>query len=203
MKLYFSPGACSLAPHIALREAGIEFEAVKTNTRERSTSDGSDFLAVNPKGYVPALLLDSGESLTECQAILHYIADRKPEAGLLPAAGSMAYYRALEWLSFIATELHKGLGPIFRPGSPEDLKASTRDRIGGRLSWVSTQLDGREFAVGDAFTVVDAYLYVVIGWLRPAGLDPERWPVLRDYHARIGQRPAVRAARQAEGLPAA
>lgn len=201
MKLYFSPGACSLAPHIALHEAGLHFDAIKTNTRERSTSDGSDFLAVNPKGYVPALLLDSGESLTECPAILHYIADRKPASGLLPPAGSMEYYRVLEWLAFIATELHKGLGPIFRPGTPEELKASTRERIAARLSWVASRIEGREFAVGNHFTIADAYLYVVAGWLRLAGLDPERWPALRDYHARIGQRPAVKAARQAEGLP--
>ncbi|MCC7489787.1 MAG: glutathione transferase GstA [Gammaproteobacteria bacterium] len=202
MKLYFSPGACSLAPHIVLHELGLPFQAVKTNTRERSTSDGSDFLAVNPKGYVPALLLDSGESLTECPAILQYLADRRPGSGLLPPAGTMAYYRTLEWLAFTATELHKGLGPIFRPGTPEDLKASTRERIAGRFDFVAGQLAGRDFAVGTAFTIADAYLYVVIGWMKPAGLDRERWPVLRDYHARIGARPAVRAARQAEGLPA-
>ncbi len=201
MKLYFSPGACSLAPHIVLHEAGIEHEAIKTNTRERSTSDGSDFLRVNPKGYVPALLLDSGESLTECAAILHYLADRKPGSGLLPAAGTMDYYRVLEWVSFVATELHKGFGPIFRPGTPDDIKAATRERVAVRLSWTTDQLIGRDFAVGRQFTIADAYLYVVLGWMKPAGVDRERWPVLRDYHAHIGARPAVQAARRAEGLP--
>jgi len=202
MKLYFSPGACSLAPHIVLHEAGIAFQAVKTNTRERSTSDGSDFLRVNPKGYVPALLLDNGESLTECPAILQYLADLRPESGLLPPARSMDHYRVLEWVAFVATELHKGFGPIFRPGTPDDLKASTRERVAGRLDYSSRQLEGRAFAVGTQFTIADAYLYVVLGWMKPAGLDRERWPVLRDYHARIGARPAVKAARQAEGLPA-
>ena len=201
MKLYFSPGACSLAPHIVLHEAGLAFQAVKTNTRERSTSDGSDFLRVNPKGYVPALLLDNGESLTECPAILQYLADLRPESGLLPPARSMDYYRVLEWVAFVATELHKGFGPIFRPGTPDDLKASTRERVAGRLDYSSRQLDGRDFAVGTRFTIADAYLYVVLGWMKPAGLDRDRWPVLRDYHARIGARPAVKAARQAEGLP--
>lgn len=201
MKLYFSPGACSLAPHIVLHEAGLAFQAVKTNTRERSTSDGSDFLRVNPKGYVPALLLDNGESLTECPAILQYLADLRPESGLLPPARSMDHYRVLEWVAFVATELHKGFGPIFRPGTPDDLKASTRERVAGRLDYSSRQLEGRDFAVGTQFTIADAYLYVVLGWMKPAGLDRERWPVLRDYHARIGARPAVKAARQAEGLP--
>lgn len=201
MKLYFSPGACSLAPHIVLHEAGLAFQAVKTNTRERSTSDGSDFLRVNPKGYVPALLLDNGESLTECPAILQYLADLRPESGLLPPAPSMDHYRVLEWVAFVATELHKGFGPIFRPGTPDDLKASTRERVAGRLDYSSRQLEGRDFAVGTQFTIADAYLYVVLGWMKPAGLDRERWPVLRDYHARIGARPAVKAARQAEGLP--
>lgn len=201
MKLYFSPGACSLAPHIVLHEAGLAFQAVKTNTRERSTSDGSDFLRVNPKGYVPALLLDNGESLTECPAILQYLADLRPESGLLPPVRSMDYYRVLEWVAFVATELHKGFGPIFRPGTPDDLKASTRERVAGRLDYSSRQLEGRDFAVGTQFTIADAYLYVVLGWMKPAGLDRDRWPVLRDYHARIGARPAVKAARQAEGLP--
>ena len=201
MKLYFSPGACSLAPHIALREAGLDFEAVKTNTREKTTSDGSDWTKVNPKNYVPALLLDSGEVLTEVTAILQYIADRRPDLGLMPPAGSMEHYRALEGLGFIATELHKGFGPIFRPGTAEDFKAVTRERVAGRLSYAADQLIGRDFAVGRNFTSADAYLYVILGWTKAAGVDRERWPVLQAYHARIGERPAVKAARAAEGLP--
>jgi glutathione S-transferase len=200
MKLYFSPGACSLAPHIALREAGLEFELVKTNTRDRTTSDGSDWLRVNPKGYVPALMLDDGEVLTEVPAVLQYIAAQKPDSGLAPAAGTMDRYRFLEWLNFIGTELHKGFAPMFRPGVPEEYKTMSRERLEQRLSYAADQLIGRDFAVGRQFTVADAYLYVVLGWTRPAGLDRERWPVLQAYHARIGERPAVKAARAAEGL---
>jgi glutathione S-transferase len=200
MKLYFSPGACSLAPHIALREAGLDFEAVKTNTREKTTSDGSDWTKVNPKNYVPALLLDNGEVLTEVIAILNYIADRRPDSGLMPPAGSMEHYRVLEWLAFISTELHKGLGPIFRPGTAEDFKATTRERVATRFSYTADQLIGRDVVVGRDFTVADAYLYVILGWTKQAGIDRERWPVLQAYHARIGERPAVKAARAAEGL---
>jgi glutathione S-transferase len=200
MKLYFSPGACSLAPHIALREAGLEFEAVKTNTRERTTADGTDFSRVNPKNYVPALVLDNGDLLTEGPAILQYIGDRKPESGLTPACGTMERYRVQEWLNFTATELHKGFGPLLRPGVPDDFKASARERLEGRLSYVADQLIGRDFLVGRQFTVADAYLYTVLGWTRAGGIERERWPVLQAYHARIGERPAVKAARQAEGL---
>jgi glutathione S-transferase len=200
MKLYFSPGACSLAPHIALIEAGLGFEAIKTNTRDKTTSYGSDFLKVNPKGYVPALVLDNGEVLTEGPAILQYIGDRKPESGLVPACGTMERYRVQEWLNFTATELHKGFGPLLRPGVPEDFKAASRQRVEGRLSFVADQLIGREFVVGRQFTVADAYLYVVLGWTRAVAIERERWPVLQAYHAAIGQRPAVQRARAAEGL---
>jgi glutathione S-transferase len=200
MKLYFSPGACSLAPHIALREAGIEFEAVKTNTREKTTADGSDFLKVNPKGYVPALLLDDGAVLTEGPAILQYIGDRNPGTGVVPACRTMERYRVQEWLNFTATEIHKGFGPLIRPGVPEDFKAASRQRLEGRLSYVADQLIGRDFLVGRQFTVADAYLYVVLGWTRAGGIERERWPVLQAYHAAINARPAVQAARAAEGL---
>jgi glutathione S-transferase len=203
MKLYYSPGACSLAPHIALREAALEFELVKVNTRERSTSDGSDWLAVNPNGYVPALVLDDGEVLTEVAAILQYIADRAPQAGLVPAAGTMDRYRLLEWLNFIATELHKGFAPMFRPGTPDEYKATSRERLELRLGHVAKRMQGREFAVGSRFTVADCYLYVVLGWSRAGGIDRAKWPVLQAYHAKIGERPAVQAARAAEGLPGA
>lgn len=200
MKLYFSPGACSLAPHIALREAGLDFEAVRTNTREKTTADGADFLRLNPKGYVPALLLDDGELLTEGPAILQYIGDRRPESGLVPAPGTMERYRVQEWLNYAATELHKGFGPLLRPGVPEDFRAASRQRLEGRLSYVADQLIGRDFVVGRQFTVADAYLYVVLGWTRAGGIERERWPVLQQYHAAINRRPAVQAARAAEGL---
>lgn len=200
MKLYFSPGACSLAPHIALREAALDFELVKTNTREKTTSDGSDWAKVNPKGYVPALALDNGDVLTEGPAILQYIADRKPESGLIPAPGTTDRYRVQEWLNFVATEMHKGFGPLLRPGVPEDFKATSRQRLEGRFSYAADQLIGRDYLVGSRFTIADAYLYVVVGWTKAGGLDRERWPVLNAYHARIGERAAVKAAREAEGL---
>lgn len=200
MKLYYSPGACSLAPHIALVEAGLGFEAVKTNTREKTSADGADFLRLNPKGYVPALVLDDGQVLTEGPAILQYIGDRRPESGLVPAPGTMERYRVQEWLNFTATELHKGFGPLIRPGVPEDFRAASRQRLEGRLSYVADQLIGRDFVVGRRFTVADAYLYVILGWTRAGGIERERWPVLQAYHAAINARPAVQAARAAEGL---
>ncbi len=200
LKLYYSPGACSLAPHIVLREAGLEFEAIKVDTRQGVTADGADFRKLNPKNYVPVLVLDDDEVLTEGPAILQYIADRKPETGLAPAAGSMERYRVQEWLNFVATELHKGFGPLLRPGVPDDFKASSRARLEGRLSYAADQLIGRDFLVGRSFTIADAYLYVVLGWTRAGGIERERWPVLQAYHARIGERPAVKAARVAEGL---
>lgn len=200
MKLYFSPGACSLAPHIVLHELGIPFESSKTNTRDRTTADGSDWSKVSPSNFVPVLMLDNGERLTEVAVILQYLGDLKPESGLVPPCGTMPRYRVQEWLNFIATELHKGFSPMFRPGTPDAYKEMARERLNVRLSHTADQLIGREFLVGNRFTVADAYLYVVSGWTRAAGIDRERWPVLRDYHARIGERPAVKAAREAEGL---
>lgn len=201
MKLYFSPGACSLAPHIALREAQLDFEPVKFDMRSRKTANGADFSKINPKGYVPVLELDNGEFLTEVAAILQYIADQKPESGLAPPAGTMQRYRLQEWLNFIATEVHKGFSPMFRLDTPEEFKKSARERISSRLSFTADQLIGRDFLVTSQFTVADAYFYTVLSWTRAAGIERERWPVLQTYHARVSERPAVKAARQAEGLP--
>ncbi|MDH5274842.1 MAG: glutathione transferase GstA [Gammaproteobacteria bacterium] len=200
MKLYFSPGACSLAPHITLYEAGLPFTADKVDMRTRRTSDGQDFGAVNPKGYVPALMLDNGDILSECPAILQYVADQKPDAGLAPPAGTLASYRLMEWLSFIATELHKGFAPLLRPGAPEDAKATARDRLGQRFAYVANHMASRQYLVGEHFTVADAYLYTVLTWTRLTGIDLGAWPVLVAYRERIEQRPAVQAARNAEGL---
>ncbi|MEO7385646.1 MAG: glutathione transferase GstA [Gammaproteobacteria bacterium] len=202
MKLYFSPGACSLASHIALIEAGLPFTADKVDMRTRQTSDGRDFTTVNPNGYVPSLELDNGEILNEGQAILQYIADLKPGAQLAPPAGTMPRYRLLEWLSFVSSELHKGFAPLLRPGSPEDVKAATREKLGKRLGYVASHLASRQYLVGDHFTVADAYLYTILTWTRVAGIDLSAWPVLAAYRERIQQRPAVQAARTAEGLKA-
>ena len=200
MKLYYSPGACSLASHIALLEAGLPFTADRVDMRSRQTSDGRDFTTVNPNGYVPSLELDNGEILNEGQAILQYIADRSPGAQLAPPAGSMPRYRLIEWLSFISSELHKGFGPLLRPGGPEDTKVSIRDKLGLRLGYVARHLASRQYLVGDHFTVADAYLYTILTWTRIAGIDLSAWPVLAAYRERIQQRPAVQAARAAEGL---
>lgn len=202
MKLYYSPGACSLASHIALLEAGLPFTADKVDMRTRQTSDGRDFTTVNPNGYVPSLELDNGEILNEGQAILQYVADQKPAAQLAPPPATMPRYRLLEWLSFISSELHKGFGPLLRPGGPEDVKAAARDKLGRRLTYVAGHLASRQYLVGDHFTVADAYLYTILTWTRVAGIDLSAWPVLAAYRERIQQRPAVQAARQAEGLKA-
>ena len=200
MKLYFSPGACSLAPHITLYESGLPFTADKVDMRSRQTSDGQDFRAINPLGYVPALMLDNGDLLNECPAILVYLADQKPDAALAPPAGTMPRYRLLEWLSFISSELHKGFAPLLRPGAPEDAKATTRDRLGQRFAYVASHMASRQYLVGEHFTVADAYLYTVLTWTRMTGIDLSAWPVLAAYRDRIQQRPAVQAARNAEGL---
>jgi glutathione S-transferase len=202
MKLYYSPGACSLASHIALLEAGLPFTADRVDMRTRQTSDGRAFTTVNPNGYVPSLELDNGEILNEGQAILQYIADRSPATQLAPPAGTMPRYRVLEWLSFISSELHKGFGPLLRPGGPEDTKAPIREKLGLRLNFVAQHLASRQYLVGDHFTVADAYLYTILTWTRIAGIDLSAWPVLAAYRERIQQRPAVQAARAAEGLKA-
>jgi glutathione S-transferase len=200
MKLFFSPGACSLASHITLYEAGLPFTAEKVDMRTRKTGDGQDFAAINPKGYVPALRLDDGEYLSEGPAILQYIADRKPDAQLAPPAGTLPRYRLIEWLSFIATELHKGFGPLLRPGAAEDVKTAAVDKLGQRLAYTANHLASRQYLVGEHFTVADAYLYTILTWTRLVGIDLAAWPVLAAYRDRIQQRPAVQAARKAEGL---
>lgn len=201
MKLYFSPGACSLAPHVALREAQIPFEPVRVDLRTKQLkADGGDFFAVNEKGFVPVLELDSGERLTEVAAILQYLGDQRPEAGLVPAAGTMERYRAMEWLNFIATELHKSFSPLFNPRAPEEWKVVVKELLANRFAHVVKRLEGREFALGDRFSVVDAYLYTVLRWSRLVGVDLAAWPVLEAYVARMMARPSVAEALKAEGV---
>lgn len=201
MKLYFSPGACSLAPHIVLRELDLPFELVRVDIKhDKTTADGQDFLAVTPKGYVPALALDDGSVLTEVAALLQYIADLRPQLALAPACGSMERVRLQEWLNFIATELHKGFAPLFNKQASEDWRAAASEQLRKRLSFVADQLGDKPYLMGSRMGVADAYLFVMLLWCKPVNIDLSRWPVLADYKLRMQDRPSVRAAMQAEGL---
>jgi glutathione S-transferase len=199
MKLYFTPGACSLAAHIALREAAIPFELVKTDIRSKKLPDGSDYLAVNPKGYVPALRLDSGELLTENVALLQYIADLNPSARLAPPAGTIDRYRLVEWLAFINSEVHKSFSPLFAPVANE-VKEYTRGKINQRLGWLNEALGTKKFLMGDQFTVADAYLFVLLNWGGHTNIDIGQWPNLKRLQDSIAARPRVGEALKAEGL---
>ncbi|MDP2007680.1 MAG: glutathione transferase GstA [Rubrivivax sp.] len=199
-KLYYSPGACSLSPHIALREAGLPFDLVLASTKTKKLADGSDYLVINPKGQVPLLELDDGQRLSEGPVIVQYIADRAPASGLAPAAGTMERYRLMEWLNFITTELHKGFSPLFTPGMPEEAKAIARAALRARLAWVDSQLAGKSYLMGETFTVADAYLFTVAGWGKYVAVDTSALAGLTAYMARVAARPAVQAALKAEGL---
>jgi glutathione S-transferase len=200
MKLYYSPGACSLSPHIVLREAGLKFDAVLASTKTHKLQDGTDFYTINPKGYVPLLELDNGERLSEGPAIVQYIADQVPAKNLAPANGTMARYRLQEWLNFITAELHKGFGPLFNPATPADFKPLAVTKLTERLTWVDSQLAGKQFLMGDTFTVADAYLFTVASWGQYVGVDIKPMANLSAYVARVAARPAVQEALKAEGL---
>ena len=200
MKLYFSPGACSLSPHIALVEAGLAFEAVPVDLKTHQLTVGADYYPISPKGYVPLLELDNGERLTEGPAIVQYIADQVPAKNLAPANGTMARYRLQEALNFISTELHKGIGGLFNPAMPEEAKALMRARGSMRLQWVNEQLEGKQYLMGDTFTVADAYLFTVANWTGHVGIDRSTLTNLEAYMVRVAARPAVQAAMKAEGL---
>jgi glutathione S-transferase len=200
MKLYFSAGTCSLSPHIALREAGLAFDLVPVNIKTHQLADGSDFYAINPKGSVPVLELDSGERLTEGPAIVQYIADQAPQTALAPANGTWARYRLQEWLNFITSELHKGFAPLFNPKAPEEAKTQARDKLNERLKWVDEQLAGQSYLMGEPFTVADGYLFTVAGWGKFVGVDTTPLAHLSAFMARVAARPAVQAALKAEGL---
>ncbi len=200
MKLYYAPGACSLASHIALHESGLPFEIDKLNVPNKTTASGEDFMHINPKGYVPAIKLDDGSILTEGAVILQYIADQNPASGLAPKAGSMERYRLQEWLNFIATEIHKSYSPLFNKAASEDVKTNARNLLAKRLAYVEMRLADQPYLMGASFTVADAYLFVVLGWSDHAGFDLAPFPKVKDYVARIAVRPAVLAAMKAEGL---
>ncbi len=198
MKLYFSPGACSLSPHIVLRELGLPFETVQVDLKTKRTSDGSDFWKINPKGYVPTLQLDDGSILTEGPAIVQYLADLKPASGLAPANGSFARYRLQEWLNFISTELHKQFSPLFNPATPEPVKQAQQERLAMRFGEIVAAMGSAPWLMGDAFTVADAYLYTVLTWAAYVGVDLAPFPALQAYMQRVEARPAVRATLAAE-----
>ena len=200
MKLYFSPGACSLSPHIALEEAGLAYEAIAAPTKTHKLADGTDYYTINPLGYVPLLVLDDGRQLREGPAIVQYIADQVPAKKLVPAAGTMERYRAMEWLNFIGTELHKGFSPMFNPAMPEEAKALAKAKVSDRLNWVDSQLEGRQYLMGDQFSVPDAYLFTVANWTKFVGIDISGLKNLGAFMARMAARPAVQAAMKAEGL---
>ncbi|MEP7310974.1 MAG: glutathione transferase GstA [Pseudomonadota bacterium] len=200
MKLYVAPGACSLAPHIALREAGARFDLAIVDLGSKRADDGTTFTEINPKGYVPALQLDDGQVLTENVVVLLYIADRHPEAHLAPAALSMERYRLIEWLCFINSELHKAFSPLFSPAAPEPMRQYARDLLTRRFDYLQGVLGDTPFVIGTGFTVADAYLYTVLSWCAEVGIDLKRWPGLARHEGRSRTRPAVLAALKAEGL---
>jgi glutathione S-transferase len=200
MKLYYSPGACSLSPHMVLREAGIDFTLEKVDLKTKKTEAGADYLKVNPNGYVPALQLDDGTVLTEGPAIVQYLADRAPGAKLAPANGTIERYRLQEALNFISTELHKQFSPLFDPAAPEDLRKAQVERIGRRFDFVEKRLSAKPFWLGEAFTVADAYLFTIVNWSAFVKIDLSKWPRLKEYRKRIAERPSTQAALKAEGL---
>jgi glutathione S-transferase len=202
MKLYYAPGACSLAPHIALREADRRFDLERVDLKSHRTASGSDYMLINPKGYVPALQLDGPGSpiLTEAAVVLQYIADLAPEATLAPATGTFARLHLQELLNFISSELHKQFGPLFDAKTPPAVAERQRGKIGERLLYLQDVLNDRAFLMGETFTVADAYLFVMLQWAGSHGIDIALYPILDDYESRVAQRPAVQAALSAEGL---
>jgi glutathione S-transferase len=200
MKLYSSPGSCSLSPHIVLRELGQDFQLVKMDARTHQTESGADYYALNPKGSVPALELDDGQVLTEGAVIVQYLADKKPEAKLAPPQGTMERYRLMEWLNFIATDVHRGFSPLFNPKATDEFKKSIVERLGKRFDFVSARLEKQPFLMGASFSVADAYLFTILRWTKRFEIDLSKWKPLQAFMDRMAARPAVQAALKAEGL---
>ena len=200
MKLYYSPGACSLSPHIALREAGLPVELQKVDLGTKKMEGGGDFTSVNVKGSVPVLILDDGQLLTEGPAIVQYIADQRPDSGLAPKAGTLERYRLMDWLNFITSELHKTFSPLFNPNAVAEWKQAARDRIAVNLDLVEKHLQGKDYLMGKQFTVADGYLFTVVNWSNFVSFDLGKWPGIQAYVARVAARPKVQEALKAEGL---
>jgi glutathione S-transferase len=200
MKLYYTPGACSLSPHIALLEAGLPYDLIKVDLRAKKLENGDDFLKVNPKGQVPVLALDSGELVTEGPVIIQMIADKVADKNLAPARDSTDRYKLLEWLNFITTELHKSFGPMFSPVLADEAKAFFKDRVMGKFKYVDSQLVGRDYLMGSQFSVADGYLFTMLSWADRMKFDLSEMPNLVAYKARVGARPKVQEALTKEGL---
>ncbi|UBM23655.1 glutathione transferase GstA [Pseudomonas sp. p1(2021b)] len=200
MKLFYSPGACSLSPHIVLNELGLPYSVEKVDLKRHTTADGADYYTINAKGYVPALQLDNGEVLTEGPAIVQYLADQKPQANLLPPAGSLERARVQEWLNFIGTEVHKTLAALFNPSITPEARNKTIDTFGKRLGFVEQALQGRDYLTGQTFSVADAYLFTIVNWAPMLGIDLSPWPTVVQFQKRVANRPAVQKTLQAEGL---
>ena len=200
MKLYYSPGACSLSPHIALREAGLAFEPVLASTKSHQLPDGTDYYGINPLGYVPMLELDDGTRLREGPAIVQYIADQVPTKNLAPANGTLPRYRLQEWLTFIGTEIHKTFSPLFNPAMPEEAKKLSREKLATRFAWIDGELKNKQYLMGDTFSVADGYLFTVSNWAKHINIDLAPYPNLVAYRERVAARPAVQEAMKAEGL---
>ena len=200
MKLYYSPGACSLSPHIALEEAGLAYEAIAAPTKTHKLPDGTDYYTINPLGYVPLLQLDDGTLLREGPVIVQYIADQAPAKKLAPANGTLARYQLQSWLNFVGTELHKGFSPLFNPATPAEYKTVVIERLQSRLKWVDGELAGKQYLMGDQFSVADGYLFTITNWAAPMNIDLSPLANLTAYRARVAARPGVQQAMKAEGL---
>jgi glutathione S-transferase len=200
MKLFYSPGACSLSPHIVARELGLDIKIERMDGKTHTYDGGKDYYAVNPKGSVPALQLDNGELLTEGAVIVQYLADQKPESGLAPRYGTMERYRLQEWLNFIATDLHKQLSPLYNPKVNDEGKAALKDRFVQRVGVVAKRLEGQPWLMGQTYTVADAYLFTILRWTKRFEIDLKQWPAVDAFMGRMMERPAVKAALAAEGL---
>jgi glutathione S-transferase len=200
MKLYYAPGACSLSPHIVAREAGIDVQLVKVDTKSHTFDDGSDFYKVNPKGYVPALEIKAGEVLTEGPAIVQYLGDQKPQSGLVPPAGSLERYRLQEMLGYINSEIHKTYSPLFDSKTPAEVVDNRKAYLKKRYKYLDDKLAGRDYLVGDKFTAADAYLFTVTNWAGHVKLDLSEFANIQAFQKRVAARPAVRQAMKEEGL---
>jgi glutathione S-transferase len=200
MKLYYSPGACSLSPHIVLLEAGLPYTLEKVDFKTKKTEKGTDYLTINSKGSVPALQLDDGRVLTEGPAIVQYLADQKPDSGLAPRPAAFERYQLMEILNYISSELHKGFSPLFNPETSAEAKAAAKTVIGKKFDWLTGFLGTKTYLLGNTFTVADAYLFTILSWTGHVGIDLNKWPALAAYHSRIAQRPKVQQALKEEGL---
>lgn len=200
MKLYYSAGACSLAPHIVLEESGLKYEAISAPTKTKLLPDGSDYRKINPLGYVPYLALDDGSGIRECAVIVQYIADQVPDKKLAPALGTRQRYELMSWLNFIATEIHKSFSPLFQPTMPDAGKELSKEKLAARLKWVDGELAGKHYLMGNDFSVADAYLFTVTNWTKPMHIDLSPYPNVVAWRERMAARPAVQRAMKAEGL---